>query len=141
MSTLFLRLHSVCRDTNIFAFTVGRTVGICLIPGEYVRWLYNVYVLIGVWVWVSLSSSVFMDNQHDKVRTFRGTEVEDMSYFNNLDCQLIYPTKPGEYMYWTSSQTSLSVNFYWLLFKCMWFSDTEQSYTFLLKQLKYYPPN
>jgi len=37
--------------------------------------------------------------QHDKVGTFRDAEVETMSYFNSLDCQLMYPTKQGEYVY------------------------------------------
>jgi len=47
ISILFLRLHSVCRDTNFLLFTVGRTVGTCLIPSEYVRWLHNMHVLKG----------------------------------------------------------------------------------------------
>lgn len=54
-------------------------------------------------VWMSLYTSVFVDNQHDKVGTFRDTEVENISYFNNLDCPLIHPVKQGEYVYQVSS--------------------------------------
>lgn len=50
-------------------------------------------------VWGSLYTSVFVDNQHDKVGTLRDTEVEDILYFNNLDCLLMCPTKQGEYVY------------------------------------------
>lgn len=102
--------------------TVSRTVGTCLNPRE--DRFYSMHVLKAI---SNLEELWFWNISVGNCRTFRNNEV--VEYLNSL-------ARSGECVYQGSRQTCRRVNFYLLLFKCIWFRDTEQSYILLFKATK-----